>query len=96
MRPDTQLILGLYSEPCCLLPAGLGRWRRPVLAPGGERHAMSHHGGHTHADRSARLLRHLLKNKQELGLTDEQITKMRGVAPCGSGTYPCGGERHGQ
>ncbi len=26
------------------------------------------------------MLRHLLKNKQELGLTDEQITKMRSVA----------------
>jgi len=29
---------------------------------------------------TSHLLRHLLKNKQELGLTDEQITKLRAVA----------------
>jgi periplasmic protein CpxP/Spy len=81
MRPDTQLILGivfgtvLFAPPLAWADGG-GQCSRQ----GGERHAMSHYAGHIHADRSARLLRHLLKNKQELGLTDEQITKMRGVA----------------
>ena len=81
MRPDTQLILGivfgtvLFASPLAWADGG-GQCSRQ----GGERHAMSHHGGHTHADRSAHLLRHLLKNKQELGLTDEQITRMRSVA----------------
>lgn len=41
---------------------------------------MSHHGGHRHGSATGHLLRHLLKNKQELGLTDEQIAKLRAMA----------------
>ena len=46
----------------------------------GRAHAMSRHGGHGHGHMTSHLLWHLLKNKQELGLTDEQITKLRAVA----------------
>jgi periplasmic protein CpxP/Spy len=81
MRPDTQLIIGivfgtvLFASPLAWADGG-GQCARQ----GGERHAMSHHGRYPHTDIRAHLLRHFLKNKQELGLTDEQITKMRGVA----------------
>lgn len=47
---------------------------------GGKGHAMSRHGGHGHGGGTTHLLRHLLKNKQELGLTDEQVTKLRTTA----------------
>lgn len=47
---------------------------------GAERHCMSHSGGHTQGSVSTHILRYLLKNKQELGLTDDQVTKMRTVA----------------
>jgi|SRR5215217_1010667 len=43
----------------------------------GGRHAMSGHRGHGFSGASAHLLRHLLKNKQQLGLTDEQIVTLR-------------------
>lgn len=41
---------------------------------------MSRHGGHGHSSAAGHLLRHLLKNKQEIGLTDEQIAKLRAMA----------------
>jgi Spy/CpxP family protein refolding chaperone len=44
----------------------------------GTRHMISRHGGHGSA--TGHLLRHLLKNKQEIGLTDEQIAKLRAMA----------------
>ena len=46
-------------------------------------HKMSHHKGghgHWHGGGASHLLRHLLRDKQELGLTDEQITKLRQTA----------------
>ena len=81
MRPDTQLILGiafgaaLFASPLAWADGG-GQCSRQ----GGERHAMSHHGRDAQGGVTAHMLRHLLKNKQELGLTDEQLAKMRGVA----------------
>ncbi|HEU4686398.1 MAG TPA: periplasmic heavy metal sensor [Nitrospira sp.] len=38
------------------------------------------HGGHGHKSGTSHLLRHLLKDKQELGLTDEQVTQLRKTA----------------
>jgi Spy/CpxP family protein refolding chaperone len=81
MRLDTQLILGIAFGAALIAPPlawadGGGQCSRQ----GGERHAMSHNGEHAHGGVSAHILRHLLKNKQELGLTDEQLTKMRSVA----------------
>ncbi|HET9575236.1 MAG TPA: Spy/CpxP family protein refolding chaperone [Nitrospira sp.] len=43
-------------------------------------HMMSRHGEHGHSSATGHLLRHLLKNKQEIGLTDEQIAKLRAMA----------------
>ena len=40
----------------------------------------AHHGRHAAASHTDYLLRYLLMNKQELGLTDEQISKLRAVA----------------
>ncbi len=81
MRPDTQLILGiafgaaLLASPLVWADGG-GQCSRQ----GDERHAMSHHDAHAYGGVSAHIFQHLLKNKQELGLTDEQITRMRSVA----------------
>jgi periplasmic protein CpxP/Spy len=75
MRPNTQLILGitfgaaLFASPLAWADSG-GQCSRQ----GSERHAMSHHGRDAQGGVSAHILRHLLKNKQELGLTDEQHT----------------------
>src|SRR5262245_15498129 len=74
-----------------LLTLGIALVSTLVIAPmasaddgpgcyGGKGHAMSRHGGHGHGGATTHLLRHLLRNKQELGLTDEQITKLRTVA----------------
>lgn len=54
-------------------------------ADGGYRHggghaSMSSHGGHGHGTAGGHLLRHLLKHKQELQLSDEQVGKLRTVA----------------
>lgn len=81
MRPATQLILGiafgatLFASPLAWADGG-GQCARQ----GGERHTMSHQGKNAPGGVSAHMLRHLLKNTQELGLTDEQLTKMRTVA----------------
>jgi periplasmic protein CpxP/Spy len=81
MRPDIQLILGivfgtvLFASPLAWADGG-GQCSRQ----GGERHAMLHQNGHAQGGVSAHIFQHLLKNKQELGLTDEQITRMRSVA----------------
>ena len=47
---------------------------------GVEGHAISQHRGFAHMSMGTHLLRHLMKNKQDLGLTDEQVTKLRTVA----------------
>ncbi|HEV2175308.1 MAG TPA: hypothetical protein VGR71_17165 [Nitrospira sp.] len=47
---------------------------------GARGHMISRYGGHGHSSATGHLLRHLLKNKQEIGLTDEQIAKLRGTA----------------
>lgn len=79
MRVDTHLILGI-AFGAVLLASPLAWAEGGGQCQSSERHTMSHHGGHTHGGVSAHLLRHLLKNKQELGLTDEQLTNMRTVA----------------
>jgi periplasmic protein CpxP/Spy len=58
----------------------------PTWADGGARcsdgkgHMMSRHGGYGHGSATGHLLRHLLKHKQEIGLIDEQIGKLRATA----------------
>lgn len=81
MRHDTHLILGI-AFGAALFASSLAWADGGGLCSrhGGDNHAVSGHGGHGHGGVSAHLLRHLLKNKQELGLTDEQITKLRTVA----------------
>ena len=38
------------------------------------------HGTHGHGSMATHMLRHLLRHKQDLGLTDDQITKLRSLA----------------
>lgn len=81
MRQDAHLIFGialgaaLFASPLAWADGG-GQCHRY----GGERHAMSHHGGTQQGTVGAHMLRHLLMVKQELGLTDEQITTLRTTA----------------
>lgn len=79
MRQSTFLILGtalagvLAASPIASADDGSFCFR-------GKGHAMAYHGRYGHGSGTSHLLRHLLKNKQEIGLTDEQITKLRAVA----------------
>lgn len=77
MRHGTFLVLsiGLVSA---LITSPMAWADDGARCAGGRAHTMSRHGGH--GNMTSHLLRHLLKNKQELGLTDEQITKLRAVA----------------
>lgn len=78
MRPRTSLMLGLVLGTALIgSPA--------VWADGGNRcagktHQMSYQSGHRHGGFTNHLLKHLLKNKQELGLTEEQVAKIRTIA----------------
>jgi len=79
MRQGTLFILGVGLATALIAspPAWAGDGAR---CAGGKVHMMSHHSGHRHGSTTTHLLRHLLKNKQELGLTDEEVTKLRAVA----------------
>ncbi|NOS79422.1 MAG: hypothetical protein HOP35_15905 [Nitrospira sp.] len=48
--------------------------------PGGNPHAVAGHEGYRQTSAGTHMLRHLLRHKQELGLSDEQIGKLRGLA----------------
>lgn len=81
MRPDTHLILGIaFGAALFACPPVWADGGGQCARQGGERHAMLHPGRDAQGRVSAHMLRHLLKNKQELGLTDEQLTKRRTVA----------------
>ena len=45
----------------------------------GQRHEMAHHG-HGHTSLAGHMLRRLLSHQQEIGLSEEQIAKLRSVA----------------
>ena len=79
MRHGTFLVLS-FGLVGALLSSPMAWADDGARCPGGWPHTMSRHGGHGHGNVTSHLLRHLLKNKQELGLTDEQITKLRAVA----------------
>jgi len=82
MKPRTSLMLGLGLALGSVLigsPAAWADWGGDRCA--GKTHQMSfHQGGHRHGGFTTHLLKHLLKNKQELGLTDEQVAKLRTIA----------------
>lgn len=81
MKHHLSLIVGLAAGFSLLASSlawadGAGR----CIRHGGQRHSISLSGGHTLTGVSTHMLRHLLRNKQELGLTDDQMTKMRALA----------------
>jgi hypothetical protein len=47
---------------------------------GGKGHTMSYHGGHGHQSATTHLLGYLMKHKQEIGLSEEQVARLRTVA----------------
>jgi len=67
------LLLGLTSS--LAWADGWSGCRGGGHAVGMARHGMPSHGGTTH-----RFLHHLLRHKKDIGLTDEQITKLRTLA----------------
>jgi len=79
MRPRTSLMLGLVLGSSLIgLPAA---WADGGGRCAGKSHQMSfHQDGPRHGGFTSHLLKHLLKNKQELGLTDDQVAKMRTIA----------------
>jgi protein CpxP len=79
MRPSTPIILGI-ALGSVLIAAPIAWADSGPRCSSGKGHMISHHGGHGHGSATGHLLRHLLKNKQEIGLTDEQIAKLRAMA----------------
>jgi len=79
MRQSTFLILGI-GLASALVASPMAWADDGARCHGNKAHMMSRHGGHGHGSMTSHLLRHLLKNKQELGLTEEQIAKLRTVA----------------
>ncbi|HEY6973061.1 MAG TPA: hypothetical protein VI359_02030 [Nitrospiraceae bacterium] len=79
MKQRTFLILGI-GLASALMTSSIAWADAGARCDGNKAHMMSRHGGHGHGTMTSHLLRHLLKNKQELGLTDEQIAKLRTVA----------------
>lgn len=79
MRSSTPLMLGIVLGGALIASP-------PAWADGGDRcsggkgQATSYQKGHGHGGATSYLLRYLMKNKQEIGLTDEQIVKLRTVA----------------
>jgi periplasmic protein CpxP/Spy len=81
MRIDAHLLFGMaFGAALLVSPLAFADGGGQCQRHGGNNHVMSGHGGHGHGGVSAHMLRHLLKNKQELGLTDEQVAKLRTVA----------------
>jgi periplasmic protein CpxP/Spy len=79
MRRSTLFILSLALGSALLASPMVWADSGPRCS-GGKGHMMSHHGGHGHGSATGHLLRHLLKNKQEVGLTDEQVAKLRATS----------------
>lgn len=81
MRPRTSLMLGLGLVLGSALIGSPAAWADGGGRCAGKTHQMSfHQSGHRHGGVTTHLLKHLLKNKQELGLTDEQVAKLRTIA----------------
>ncbi|MBX3302970.1 MAG: Spy/CpxP family protein refolding chaperone [Nitrospira sp.] len=78
MRSSTPLMLGIVLGSALIASP-------PTWADGGGRcsggkgQATSYQKGHGYGGATGHLLRYLMKNKQEIGLTDEQIAKLRTV-----------------
>ena len=81
MRPTTPLILGIaFGTVLFASPSVWADGNEQCSRQGIEHHAISHPGWHTHGGMGVHILRHLLKSRQALGLTDDQIAKLRTVA----------------
>lgn len=79
MTPSKPIILGIALVGA-LIAAPITWADSGPRCSSGKGHMISRHGGHGHSSATGHLLRHLLKNKQEIGLTDEQIAKLRAMA----------------
>ncbi len=77
MKQYRSLTLGVALGALLVAPVA---WADGGYRHGGTHHSMSRHGGHGHGTPGAHLLRHLLKHKQDLQLTDEQVGKLRSAA----------------
>jgi periplasmic protein CpxP/Spy len=78
MRRNTLFILSLALGSALFVSPMA--WADSGPRCSGKGHMMSHRGGHGYGHAPGHLLRHLLKNKQEIGLTDEQVEKLRKTA----------------
>ena len=81
MRHGRHLILGIALASALLSSTSV--WAEgggQCLHHDGGRHVLAGHRGHGFIGASAHLYRHLLNNKQQLGLTEEQILTLRNLA----------------
>jgi len=81
MRNGSHLIFGAVLGATLLASSFVWADGGPQCRrPGGDHQAVRGHHGEGQTSVGTHVLRHLLKNKQELGLSDEQIGKLRGLA----------------
>jgi protein CpxP len=81
MKNGSRLILGAVLGATLLASSFVWADGGPQCRrPGGNQHAMAGHDGYRQTSVGTHLLRHVLRYKQELGLSDEQIGKLRGLA----------------
>lgn len=79
MKQSTFLILGIVFPSALIISPMVWADSGPRCSSDKGR-MVSGHGGHGHSSATGHFLRHLLKNKQEIGLTDEQVAKLRATA----------------
>lgn len=78
MNTSVSSILGLAVG--AVLIASPMIWADTGTQSAGKARKVSYHDGHRHGGGITHLLRHLLKHKESLGLSDEQMTRLRAVA----------------
>jgi len=81
MRQGSQLIFGVVLGATVMASSFV--WAdggQQCRRSGGSPHAVAGHDGYRQTSVGTHMLHHLLKDKQELGLSDKQIGKLRGLA----------------
>ena len=76
----TRMVLGCTIVLGSLLLTVPMAWADGGSRCGDPRHGVSHqHHGREHSGATGHLLRHLLRHQEEIGLSDEQVAKLRAV-----------------
>jgi periplasmic protein CpxP/Spy len=82
MQNGMKMLLGVAAGTVLLGMATPFAWADGGAAcrGGGHGFGMARHGMSSHGGRTSHVLRNLLKHQQDLGLTDDQVTKLKALA----------------